>query len=194
MPPPATTVGLAPAPRLTYARMLDGTLAAIRAGRNSEAGELIDRLIEADPARSEGWALRGAMAMTVYNNLPVAYESYLIALSRGGAVAFRLLHDHGSDQTPCGGTLTVTPESIQFDGGAGGHRFQWPFAAIREAAINEFYGSAFGMFHIKAQTPDGAKNFNFAVVRPNDVQVVNRRADADMLLRIVNQRRSPVGR
>ena len=89
--------------------------------------------------------------------------------------------------------MTVTPESIQFDGGAGGHRFQWPVAAIREAAINEFYGSAFGMFHIKAQTPDGAKNFNFAVVRPNDAQVVNRRADADMLLRIVNQRRSPVG-
>jgi hypothetical protein len=192
-PPPAPAGGLAPAPRLTYARMFDGALAAIRAGRNAEAGELIDQLIETEPARSEGWALRGAMAMAVYDNLPVAYESYVKALARGGAVAFRLLHDHGSNQTPCGGTLTVTPESIHFDGGAGGHRFQWPFAAIREAAINEFYGSALGMFHIKAQMPDGAKNFNFAVVRPSDVQVVNRRADADMLLRIVNQRRSPVG-
>ena len=73
-PPPATAVGLVPAPRLTYARILDGALAAIRAGRNAEAGELIDQLIEADPARSEGWALRGGMAMTVYNNLPVAYR------------------------------------------------------------------------------------------------------------------------
>jgi hypothetical protein len=192
-PSPATTSGLATSPRLTYARMLEVTLTAIRAGRNAEAGELIDQLIRTDPGRSEGWALRGAMAMTVYNNLPAAYESYQIALSRGGAVAFRLLHDHGPDQAPCAGTLTITSEAIHFDGGAGGHRFQWPFVAIREAAINDFYGSNFGMFHIKAQTLDGSKNFNFAVVRPNDVQIVNRRADADMLLRLVNQRRLTVG-
>jgi hypothetical protein len=117
-----------------------------------------------------------------------------MALARGGAVAFRLLHDHGPDQAPCGGTFTITSESIQFDGGGGGHRFQWPVAAIREAAINDFYGSTFGMFHIKAQTLDGSKNLNFAVVRPNDVQLVNRRADADMLLRLVNQRRLTAGR
>ena len=161
--------------------------------QRAEAGELIDQLIQNDPARSEGWALRGAMAMTVYNNLPAAYESYQMALARGGAVAFRLLHDHGPDQTPCGGTLTISAQSVLFDGGGAGHRFQWPLAAIREAAINDFYGSNFGMFHIKAQTPDGSKNFNFAVVRPNDVQLVNRRADADMLLRLMNQRRSTAG-
>jgi hypothetical protein len=188
-PPPVAAGGLPSSPHLTYARMLDVTMGALRAGRNAEAGELIDRLIQTDPSRSEGWVLRGVMAMTVYNNLPAAYEAYQIALSRGGAAAFRLLHDHGPDQTPCGGTFTIASASIQFDGGPGGHRFQWPLAAIREAAINDFYGSNFGMFHIKVQTLDGSKNFNFAVLRPNDLQIVNRRADADMLLRLVNQRR-----
>ena len=82
--------------------MLDTATAAIRAGRTAEAGELIDQLIEADPARSEGWALRGAMAMTVYNNLPVAYRWSLIALSRGGAVAF-----------PAGARSRLEPDALR---------------------------------------------------------------------------------
>jgi hypothetical protein len=77
-PPPALTLAAGSGPadtaRLSYARLVDNATAALRAGRNAEAGELIDQLIEADPARSEGWTLRGAMAMSVDDILPAAYE------------------------------------------------------------------------------------------------------------------------
>ena len=45
------------------------------------------------------------------------------------------------------------------------------------------------MFHIKADFNDGTKNFNFAAARSTDLRVVNRKPDAELLLRLVNERR-----
>ena len=127
--------------------------------------------------------------MVAFDNLTAAYESFENALARGGDASFRLAHDHGPDQQPCFGVLSIAQGNVSFNGETGGHQFRWPYATIREAAINEFYGSAIGMFHIKAQGGDGTKTFNFAVVRPADRQIVNRRPDAEMLLGFVNRRR-----
>jgi tetratricopeptide (TPR) repeat protein len=182
-PPPTPGGSGTTAP--SYAR-LDDARAAISAQRVIEANELIEQMIRLDPARSEGWTLRGSLAMVAFDNLAMAYESYQNALSRGGVVAFRVAHDHGMDQAPCFGPLYLSPAGVEFAGETG-HRFNWPHTAIQEAAINDFYGSALGMFHIKTARASGGSTFNFAVVRPADVQFVNRRADADMLLSLLNR-------
>ena len=84
---------------------------------------------------------------------------------------------------------------IAFAGDTGGHRYNWPYSTIQEAAINGFYGSAFGMFHIKSQPPGGrSETYNFAVMRQSDQQVVNRRPDAEMLLGFINRQRSAAPR
>lgn len=183
-PAPAPPGGSTAAP--SYERLIDDARAAIGAQRVIEANALIDQMIRLDPARSEGWTLRGSLAMVAFDNLAAAYESYTNALNRGGIVAFRVAHDHGLDQPPCFGPLYLSPTGVDFQGETG-HRFTWPHTAIQEAAINDFYGSALGMFHIKTAKASGGSTFNFAVVRPNDVQFMNRRADADMFLSLVNR-------
>ena len=60
----ASATGPRPSPAgssdsLSYARMLDDAMAATRGQRHAEAAELVERMIRADPARSEGWSLRG---------------------------------------------------------------------------------------------------------------------------------------
>ena len=193
-PPARVGTGASPtaevAPRPSYPRLLDDASAAIRVGRLAEASEVIDQLIQLDPARGEGWSLRGMIALDA-GALAVARESYANALARGGAVAFRLVHDHGAGQPPCVGTMLMTPTTIEFTPTAGEHRFQWPYPAIREAAINDIYGSQLGMFHIKAQMTEGTKTFNFVVVRTNDQRIVNRKPEAEMLLGLLNRRRTP---
>jgi tetratricopeptide (TPR) repeat protein len=179
------------APRPSYSRLLDEATAAVGAGRFAEAGELVDQLIRLDPARSEAWSLRGAVALNVFGDVAAARESYENALSRGGRVAFRVVHDHGSGQPPCVGTLFVTPAGIDFTPTAGGHQFQGSYPTIHEAAINDIYGAQYGMFHVKAQVNDGIRNFNFVVVRSTDQKLVNRRPDAEMLLGLVNRLKSP---
>jgi regulator of sirC expression with transglutaminase-like and TPR domain len=174
---------------LSYARLQDNVSAAMRTQRWAEAGQLVDQMIQLDPSRSEGWSLRGVLAMTAYDNLPVAYEAFENALSRGGDAAFRVAHDHGSDQMPCFGVIGVTTAGISFSGDTGGHQFRISFSSIREAAINQLYGSAFGMFHIKTVPGDGNRTFNFAVVRATDATIINRRPDAEMLLGLINRRR-----
>jgi hypothetical protein len=146
-------------------------------------------MIRLDPTRSEAWSLRGLYAMNA-DNLPGAYEAYQNALARGGQIYFRLAHDHGMDQVPCFGMLTLDRTGMLFAGETGGHQYQWTYASIREAAMNEFYGSAVGMFHIKAQMPDGSKTFNFLAIRALDQQLVNRRPDAEMLLGFINRLKS----
>jgi hypothetical protein len=179
------------APRPSYSRLLDDATTALGTGRFAEAGDLIDQLIRLDPARSEGWSLRGAVALNVFSDLTAARESYENALSRGGRVAFRVVHDHGAGQPPCIGTLFVTPTGIDFTPTAGEHRFQWSYPTVREAAINDVYGAQYGMFHVKAQMNDDTRNFNFVVVHSTDQKLVNRRPDAEMLLGLVNRRKSP---
>jgi tetratricopeptide (TPR) repeat protein len=190
---PAASSGGA-SPGITYARLLDDTATAIRGQRYAEANELIEQMIRLDPSRSDAWALRGLHAMNSLDNLPAAYESYQNALARGGSIYFRLAHDHGMDEVPCFGMLTVNRSGAVYAGETGGHQFQWDYAAVREAAMNEFYGSAAGMFHIKAQMPDGTKSFNFIVVRAVDQQIVNRRPDAEMLLGFLNRLKQSSGR
>ena len=163
---PAGAPASAPPPPGGYARLVDDAMAAIRAQRTAEASELIDQMIRLDASRSEGWTLRGSLAVNAFGNLSAAYEAYENALARGGSAYFRLAHDHGMDQQPCLGTLTITRALVEYEGDTGGHRYQWPYAAIQEAAINEFYGSAFGMFHIKSQTPGSrAQTLNFVSIR-----------------------------
>jgi hypothetical protein len=154
------------------------------------AVNLVDQLIRTDPARGEGWALRGLLAMQVYGDLPVAYQSYANALARGSKANFRVVHDHGPDRPACVGALELTASALEFKGDDGGHRFSWPLAAIREGALNAVYGSAFGMFHIKAQTPGVGDTFNFLVVRATDAQVVDHRPDAQVIVQLLNQQRS----
>ena len=148
-------------------------------------------MIRLDASRSEGRTLRGSMAMNAFDNLPAAYEAFENALARGGSIYFRLAHDHGPEVPPCFGTLTITGAASAFAGDTGGHRYNWPYPTIQEAAINGFYGSAFGMFHIKSQPPGGrSETYNFAVMRQWDQQVVNRRPDAEMLLGFINRQRA----
>jgi tetratricopeptide (TPR) repeat protein len=180
----------APPPAGGYARLVDDALAAVRAQRTAEATELVDQMIRLDASRSEAWTLRGSLAINAFGNLSAAYEAYENALARGGPAYFRLAHDHGMDQQPCLGTLTITRALVEYEGDTGGHRYQWPYTAIQEAAINEFYGSALGMFHIKAQAPGGrSQTFNFASIRASDQQIINRRPDAEMLLGFINRQR-----
>ncbi len=184
-----------PPPTGGYTRLVDDALAAIRAQRTAEASELVDQMIRLDASRSEGWSLRGSLAMNAFDNLPTAYEAYENALARGGAIYFRLAHDHGPEQQPCLGALTITGAAASYAGDTGGHRYTWPYASIQEAAINGFYGSAFGMFHIKSQPPGGrSETYNFAVVRQSDQQFVNRRPDAEMLLGFINRQRAALRR
>ena len=99
------------------------------------------------------------------------------------------------DQQPCLGVLTITGASAAYAGDTGGHRFNWPYATIQEAAINQVYGSAFGMFHIKSQPPGSrSETYNFAAMRRWDQQIVNRRPDAEMLLGFINRLRSALRR
>jgi regulator of sirC expression with transglutaminase-like and TPR domain len=185
------TTNSPPPPAGGYARLLDDAVAAMRAQRTAEAGELVDQMIRLDASRSEGWSLRGSLAMNAFDNLPTAYEAYENALARGGAIYFRLAHDHGMDQQPCTGMLTITSTSASYAGDTGGHRFNWPYATIQEAAINDFYGSALGMFHIKSQA-QGSRSvtYNFVAIRLWDQQIVNRRPDAEMLLGFINRQRT----
>ena len=178
-----------------YARLVDDALAAIRAQRTAEASELVDRMIRLDASRSEGWSLRGSLAMNAFDNLPMAYEALQNALARGGDIYFRVAHDHGMEQQPCLGLLTISGALAVYAGETGGHRFSWPYATIQEAAINQVYGSAVGMFHIKSQPPGGrAETFNFVAVRMWDQQIVNRRPDAEMLLGFLNRQRAALRR
>lgn len=187
----ASAPASAPPPPGGYSRLVDDAAAAIRAQRTAEASELVDQMIRLDASRSEGWSLRGSLAMHAFDNLAAAYEAYENAIARGGAIYFRLAHDHGLEQQPCLGTLTITGANAAYAGDTGGHRFDWPHATIQEAAINEFYGSAAGMFHIKSQAPGNrAQTYNFFVIRPLDQQVVNRRPDAEMLLGFINRQRA----
>ncbi len=101
-------------------------MAAIRAQRTAEASELVDQMIRLDASRSEGWTLRGSMAMNAFDNLPAAYEAFENALARGGSIYFRLAHDHGPEVPPCFGTLTITGAASAFAGDTGGHRYNWP--------------------------------------------------------------------
>jgi tetratricopeptide (TPR) repeat protein len=180
-----------PPPPGGYARLVDDAVAAIRAQRATEASELVDQMIRLDASRSEGWSLRGSLAMHAFDNLPAAYEAYENALARGGAIYFRLAHDHGPDQQSCVGTLTITGASAEYAGDTGGHRFNWPYATIQEAAINQVYGSAVGMFHIKSQAPGTrSQTYNLSVIRQSDQQIVNRRPDAEMLLGFINRQRA----
>ena len=174
----------------SYGRLLDETVGAIGARRMDAAANLVEQLISSDPARGEGWALRGLLAMQVYGNLQVAYQSYSNAIARGGKASFRVVHDHGTDRPPCIGSLEMTAAALDFKADDGGHRFSWPLNVIREAAINGLYGSAVGMFHIKAPTPGSGDTFNFAATRVTDVQVVNRRADAQLILQMMNELRT----
>jgi hypothetical protein len=99
-------------------------------------------------------------------------------------------HDHQIDQQPCFGTITISGAGAEFTGDTGGHRFMFLYPTVQEAAINEFYGSAVGMFHIKAQPPGGrAQTFNFRAVCRSDQQIINRRPDAEMLLGFINRQR-----
>jgi hypothetical protein len=173
-----------------YARLLDEAVGAIGARQMDAAANLVEQMIRTEPARGEGWALRGLLAMQVYGNLPVAYQSYANALARGSKAGFRVVHDHGPDRPPCVGALELTAASLDFKADDGGHRFSWPLGTIRESAINAVYGSAFGMFHIKAQTPGAGDTFNFVVVRATDAQVVNRRPDAQMIVQLLNNQRA----
>jgi tetratricopeptide (TPR) repeat protein len=191
--PPGPEATRDPAGGLTYARLQDDVLAAMRAQRLAEAGELVEQMIRLDPARPDGYSLRGALLMWV-DNLAGAYQSYEAALARGGGVYFRVAHDHSTDQAPCFGVLTISPTGVTYAGETGGHQFQFPYGSITEAAINDFYGSAVGMFHFKAQDGRRSATFNFVVVRPADTQIVNRRPDAEMLLGFVNRRRAALGR
>jgi hypothetical protein len=184
--PPNTPSAVAP----SYGRLLDEAVGAIGARRMDAAANLVDQLISTDPARGEGWALRGLLAMQVYGNLQVAYQSYSNAIARGSKASFRVVHDHGPDRPPCIGSLEMTAAALDFKADDGGHRFSWPLNGIREAAINGLYGSAVGMFHIKAQTPGSGDTFNFAATRVTDVQVVNRRADAQLILQMMNELRT----
>ena len=181
----------APPPPGGYSRLVDDAVAAIRAQRTAEASELVDQMIRLDASRSDGWTLRGSLAMNAFDNLPAAYESYENALARGGAIYFRLAHDHGLEQQPCLGTLTITGAGAAYAGDTGGHRFNWPYATLQEAAINQVYGSALGMFHIKSQPPGSRSvTYNFLAIRLWDQQIVNRRPDAEMLLGFINRQRA----
>ena len=187
---PGPTAGpTSPPESLSYVRLQDDVSAAMLAQRYAEAGQLVEQMIRLDAGRSEGWSLRGVLAMTAYDNLPMAYESFENAIARGGDAASRVAHDHGADQPPCFGVMAVTADGVSFSGDTGGHQFRVPHTGVREAAINQLYGSAFGMFHIKTAPTHGNQTFNFVVVRPNDTTIVNRRPDAEMLLGIINRRR-----
>ena len=177
------------AARPLYAQLLDEAVAAFRARRLNETADLIDQLIKVDPTRNEGWSLRGLFEIEAAGDLAAAHQSYENALARGGTVAFRVAHDHGSGQQFCVGTFFISPAGVEFTPETGDHRFRAPYGAIREAAINGVYGSQVGMFHVKADFADGAKNFNFAAARSSDQRVVNRKPDAELLLRLVNERR-----
>lgn len=170
---------------MTYARLLDQTSEAYRTNRFAEAGTLVNQMITLDPDRPEGWTLRG-VGLINGNDWNGAAEAYQNALLRGGTVYFRLAHDHGSGVPPCFGDLAITAASVSFAGESAGHQFQWPKNTITEAAINQLYGSAFGMLHFKAQNGRRVDTFNFAVVRLTDQQIINRRADAEVLLSLVN--------
>jgi hypothetical protein len=187
-PPPA-----AGTPAVAYARLLDETAAAIRTNRPLEANALVDQMIALDPARPEGWALRGAMMVDV-NNYPAAYQAYDSALQRGGVIYFRLAHDHGSGLVPCVGGVTVSQAGVKFTGENGGHQLQWPAGTITEVALNPFYGVAIGMLHVRAQGGRGVETFNFAVVRVTDVQVINRRPEAELLVALINRVRQGAAR
>lgn len=175
--------------RPSYPQLLDEAVTAFRARRLNETADLIDQLIKLDPTRNEGWSLRGLFEIEAGGDLAAAHQSYENALARGGTVAFRVVHDHGSQQQFCVGTMFITPAGVEFTPETGDHRFRAPYAAIREASINGVYGSQVGMFHIKADFADGQKNFNFAAARSSDQRVVNRKPDAELLLRLVNERR-----
>ncbi len=188
--PPATPRPAPETSRPSYPRLLDDAVAAVRANRFNEAAEVVDQLIKLDPGRGEGWSLRGLLAMDVYADLPAAREAYENALSRGTAVVFRVVHDHGNQQQFCVGNLRLTGSGVDFTPETGDHRFQASYAAVKEAAFNGVLGSQLAMFHIKADLTGGTKNFNLVAVRSTDQQVVNRKANAELLLRLVNERRA----
>jgi tetratricopeptide (TPR) repeat protein len=184
--PPGNTAVTGP---LAYARLMDEATRAIGSRRNAEANELVDQMIRLDDTRPEGWTFRGALAMNAFDNLAVARVAYQNALDRGGAIFFRVGHDHGTNLPPCFGTMQIERAGVTYAAEQGGHRFEWPLTAISEAALNGFYGMGIGMFHITA--PDGRRSaaFNFAVVRATDTQVINRRPDAELLVGFVNSLR-----
>ncbi len=189
-PPPATVETPAATPaRPSYPQLLDEAVSAFRAQRLNETSALIDQLIRLDPARHEAWSLRGLLAIDAAGDLATARESYENALARGGTVAFRVVHDHGSAQQFCVGNFFISAGGIEFTPETGSHRLQSPMGAIKEAAINGVYGSQVGMFHLKVDLADGTKNFNFAAARPSDQRIVNRKPDAELLLRLINERR-----
>jgi tetratricopeptide (TPR) repeat protein len=168
-----------------YARLLDQTSAAFSGGRFAEAGALVDQMIRLDPSRPDAWGLRGAMLVGA-NNLPAAQEAYINALARGGTVYFRLVHDHAG-AVGCVGAVGLNSSGISFAGENGGHQLQWPLSSITEISLNPFYGIAIGMFHLRAQGARGVETFNFSVVRLNDVQLLNRRPEAELFIGLVNQ-------
>lgn len=190
---PASAAPLRPEPtppagagNVTYARLIDQTVAALRGSRIAEANTLLDQMIGLDPSRPEAFSIRGAMLVDT-NNLTAAYEAYQAALGRGGAIFFRLAHDHGNGLPPCVGAVAVSPAGVRFMGENGGHQLEWPLNAISEIAINDFYGMALGMLHVKTQAGRRTDTYNFVVVRAGEQQIVNRRPEAVLLVSLVNR-------
>ncbi len=174
-------------PALTYARMLDDTRTAIGNKRAAEANELLNQLIRLDPGRSEAWTIKGALALDS-DNLSAAHEYYENALARGGTVVFRVAHDHGQDQVPCIGTMSISPTGVLYSSD-GGHRFDWPYSQIAEADLNKLYGVLIGEFHLRVQVDRRSGSFNFAAMRFSDDRIVERKADAEMLTGFINRLR-----
>ena len=173
---------------VAYARLLDQTSAALVGSRMAEAGALVDQMINLDGSRPEGWALRGALLVGA-DNLMGARAAYQNSLQRGGTAFFRLVHDHAG-QPGCVGPVAVSQAGVTFAGENGGHQFYWPANAINEVALNPFYGVAVGMFHLRVRTGAANETFNFSVVRLNDVQILNRRPEAELIMELINRIRT----
>jgi len=184
---PGPTTG-APSQSLGYARTLDDAVTAIRNQRTAEANELLDQLIRMNADRSEAWSLKGTLALSVGGNLAAAHENFENALARGGTIYFPVAHDHGNEQPPCFGSLAINRASLGYSS-EGGHRYDWRYADVAEADMNKLYGVLLGMFHVRAQADRRTVSYNFAAMRYGDPRVVERTADAQMIVGFINRLR-----
>ncbi|MBV9927950.1 MAG: hypothetical protein JOZ96_23220 [Acidobacteria bacterium] len=163
-----------------YDDLIDRANSAVSSQDYNGAVRYAQQAAQLDPQQPTAYSILGTLALYYSQNVSTAEQAMRAAIERGGAAAFHVYHDHGSNfSTYCEGSFFVTKTGVSFKANDGRDTFDAEDSNIKEAKVNGFVGSEVGAFHIKpVQKINGRDNFNFA---PN----TRSKAESELIIRLI---------
>ncbi|HZI18100.1 MAG TPA: hypothetical protein VEY09_05835 [Pyrinomonadaceae bacterium] len=165
-----------------YDDLIDSANAAASASDFRGTINFLQQAVRLDPAQPTAYTLLGTVMLYAGQDFNAADQAMRAALQRGGAAAFRVIHDHdGTFRQHCTGSFFVTKTGVSFKADDGVDTFETEDSNIKTARVNAFVGSEVGAFHIKpVQRINGRDNFNFA-------PATGQKAESQLLLRLIKE-------